>query len=111
MKLGQDILNKCFISETLEDLKGRLEAWKGALELKGSRLNVKKTKMVKRSENVGKITEESKFFCTVCRKDIDSISILCTFCRCYVHKRCICISGKLKADSLNFRHTLIITQT
>ena len=33
------------VSETLEDLKGRLEVWKGALGSKGSRVNIKKTKM------------------------------------------------------------------
>ena len=32
------------VSETLESLKGRLEAWKGALESKGLRANVNMTK-------------------------------------------------------------------
>ena len=34
------------VSETLRGLKVRLEAWKGALESKGLRVNVKKTKMI-----------------------------------------------------------------
>ena len=34
------------VSKTREALKGRLEAWKGALGSKGLRVNVKKTKMM-----------------------------------------------------------------
>ena len=34
------------VSEILEGLKGRLEAWKGVLKSEGLRLNVKKTKNV-----------------------------------------------------------------
>ena len=40
------------ICETLQSLKGKLEAWKGALESEGSRVSVKKTKMIINSENV-----------------------------------------------------------
>ena len=32
------------VSKTLEGLKGRLETWKGALESKGLRVNVKRQK-------------------------------------------------------------------
>ena len=35
--------NMELVSETHEGLKGRLEAWKGVLESKGLRVNVKKT--------------------------------------------------------------------
>lgn len=44
-------------SESFKGLKGRLEAWKGSLELNDDG-----------SENVGKISEEGNFPCTVCRK-------------------------------------------
>ena len=41
------------ICETLQSLKGKLEAWKGALEQsEGSRVSVKKAKMMISSENV-----------------------------------------------------------
>ena len=40
------------VSGTLEGQKGSLEIWKGALESKGLRVNVKKTKMTVTSENV-----------------------------------------------------------
>ena len=48
------------IRETLEDLEGRLEPWKGALESKGLRVNVKKTKILISSENAGKVKIECK---------------------------------------------------
>ena len=38
-------------------------------------------------ENGGKITVEGKFPGVVCRKGVGSNSILCQFCRCWVHKR------------------------
>ena len=34
-----------------------LEAWKGALEIKGLRVNVQKTKMMISSENAGKVAK------------------------------------------------------
>ena len=48
------------------------------------------------SENVGKVTIEGNFPCAVCRKGVGSNSIHCQFCRCWVHKRCHGVRGKLK---------------
>ena len=59
------------VSETFEGLKGRLEAWKGALELKGLKVNVRKTKM--------KVIIEGKFPYAVCRIGLGSNSILYQF--------------------------------
>ena len=64
------------VSETLQGLKWRLEAWKGALESKGQRVNVKKTKMVISSENVVKVTMEGMFSHVVLRKGVGSSFIL-----------------------------------
>ena len=85
-------------SETLEGLKGRLEAWIGTLNSQELRVNVKKTKMISR-ENAGKVTTEGKFPCAFCRKRVGSNSILCQFCSCLLHKRFSGIRGKLKEDS------------
>ena len=41
------------VSKKLGGLEGRLEGWKRTLESKGLRVNVKKTKMIISSENVG----------------------------------------------------------
>ena len=53
--------NLALVSETLEHLKGRLEAWKGPLNWKESRARVTKTKMIINGENAGKVTEEGFF--------------------------------------------------
>ena len=51
-----------FVTEILEGLKERLEAWKGALESKGSRVDVRKTRMMVDSENVGRLQWRGHFF-------------------------------------------------
>ena len=53
-----------------------LEVWKGVMESKGLRVNVKKTKMMSNSVNTGKVTMEGKFPCAVCRKSVGSNCIL-----------------------------------
>ena len=80
------------VREVLKNLKGRVEAWKGALESKGLTVNVKKTTMMISSENAGNATIAGKFPCAVCRKGVGINSILCQFCRHWVHERCSGIS-------------------
>ena len=53
----------------------------------------------KRGLVVKKVTIEGRFPCAVCRNGVESNSTLCQFCRCWVHKRCSGIRGKLKEDS------------
>ena len=62
--------------------KGKLEAWKGTLESKSLRVNVKKTKMILSSQKTRKFWKEGKFLCAVCRKDVGNDSIICKFCKC-----------------------------
>ena len=83
------------VSETSEDLKGRFEAWKGALESKGLRVNVKKAKMMI-SEYAGLVTVVGKGLCALYRKSVCSNSILREFCRCWMHTSCSGIRGQLK---------------
>ena len=51
------------------------------------------------SENAGKVTNEDKLFCAVCRKSLNINSTPCQFCRCWLLKRCSGIRVKLKDDS------------
>ena len=87
------------VAETLEDLKGRLEAWKGAFESKGLRVHFKKTKIMISSEKAEKVAIEVKFHCAVCREGVGINSILCPICRYWLHKRCGGTRGKLKEDN------------
>ena len=57
------------------------------------------------SENAGKVTTEGKLLSAVCRKGFGINSILCQFCRCWVHTRCSGIKDKLKEDSKLTRRT------
>lgn len=75
------------------------EACKRRLESKELRVNVKKRKMIISGENAGKVTGEAKLPCDVCRKCIGSTSILYNCCRCWLHKKCNGLIGKLKKDS------------
>ena len=95
------------ISETLEDLKGKMKAWKAALEIKEVRVNVKETKIMISSENARKVAIECKFPCAVCKKGSGSNSILSLFWSCWVHKRCSGITGNLKEDSKFKCHSLL----
>ena len=63
------------VSESLESLKRRLEAWRGVLELKELRVNVKKTKMMIRlffyegkayEHNEGEIHLKKKHISRIC---------------------------------------------
>ena len=65
-----------FVSETLESLKGRLEALKVALKLEGLIVHTKKTKMMIISENTGKVTKKARVFFVACREVRGSNSIL-----------------------------------
>ena len=49
------------VRETFQGLKGRLKAWKGAVEPKALTVNVKTAKMIISSENAEKVTMEDKF--------------------------------------------------
>ena len=49
------------VVETHEDLKGRLESLKGAMESKGLRAVIKKKNMLISCENAEKVTLEGKF--------------------------------------------------
>ena len=97
------------VTETLEDLKRRLEAWKGAFESKRLRVHFKKTKMMISSENAEKVAVEVKFHCAVCREGVGINSILCQISSCWLHKRCGGTRGKLKEDS-KFKYHIYANQ-
>ena len=81
------------------DLKGGLEAWKKELVSNWFGMNVLRTNMMISSEDAGKVTEKGKLPSVVYRKGVGSNSIFCQFCRCWVHKICSSIRGKLKENS------------
>ena len=69
---------------------------------------VNKTKMMITSK-IWKVTLEGKFPCAVFRKVLGSNSILCQFCRCWVHKRCSFIKAK-QNDNSKFKYQTCTNQ-
>lgn len=89
------------MAESLEELMEKLRKWKGAMEGKGLKVNMKKTKVML-GEVRGQIQNTGKYPCTVCRKGVGGNSIQCTVCKGWVHKRCSGIKGKLPANGKDF---------
>ncbi|KAK3868503.1 hypothetical protein Pcinc_026104 [Petrolisthes cinctipes] len=95
MLYAEDLALTC---ETMEGLLVKLKTLRKALESKGLRVNVTKTKVMISGCNVGKPPEKGKFPCSVCGKGVGSNSIFCGTCKHWVHKKCIGITGRLKDD-------------
>ena len=75
------------MSKDMEDLKERFWNWKDALESKGLKVNIRKTKvMVSRSE--GKRFKSKIHPCGVCGRRVMANSVLCTKCGNWVHGKC-----------------------
>ena len=72
------------------------------LEMKGLKVNVTKTKVMKCGTNSGEVARVGKWPCGVCRKGVARNSIKCKECELWVHKRCSKIHGSLAAKEGNF---------
>ena len=75
------------MSESLEDLRERLQRWRSALEDKGLKVNVEKTKMMV-SGTEGEIVLSKIDPCGICGKRVGSNAVCCTQCTKYIHGRC-----------------------
>ena len=53
--------NLSLVWESIEDLKGKLVDWKGSLERKRPKVDVKKTKIIISSEKGSKLRKKRKF--------------------------------------------------
>ena len=90
------------IAESPEELERRYTAWKKSIECKGLRVNLGKTKVMISGLNRGATLSEGKYPCGVCCKGVASNSIFCNNCKCWVHKRCSGVKGRLEAI-VNFK--------
>ena len=89
------------IAESMEELEGRLGAWKDKLERKGLRVNMNKTKVMISGKGLGTILDSGKFPCAVCRKGVGMGSICCTSCDTWVHGRKACSGINRVTESLS----------
>ena len=74
------------MSENLEDLRERFQRWRGALDSKGKKVNIRKTKtMVSGAE--GEIVRSKVDPCGICGKRVMSNAALCTVRKKWIHSR------------------------
>ena len=60
------------VAETEELLMEKLRKWKRGMELKGLRVNIGKTKVMRCQVRIGRAEESGKYPCGVCRQDFFS---------------------------------------
>ena len=60
------------MAESIEELREKLIKWKRAMEMKGMRVNVDKTKMMWEESDLAK-DYGVKYPCTVCYRELDEI--------------------------------------
>ena len=89
------------VAETEELLMEKLRKWKRGMELKGLRVNIGKTKVMRCQVRIGQAEESGKYPCGVCRQGVGDNSIKCVACHKWIHKRCCGISGRLDALCLH----------
>ena len=86
------------VSETMEGLLVKLRVWKDAMEAKGLRVNMSKTKIMYSGRNMNSLKDSGRWPCGVCRSGVGANSIFCEGCLHWVHKHCTHIQGKLRED-------------
>lgn len=84
------------LADSEEALSAKLKVWKEQMEVKGLRVNIAKTKVMKCGVGSGQVEKSGKYPCPVCRKGVGRNSIMCVKCESWVHKRCSGIVGALK---------------
>ena len=85
------------IAESLEECVRRLLTWKEAMEKKGLRVNVGRTKIMICCTGLDLMQSSGEFPCAVCRTGMGSNSIFCNGCKHWVHKKCSGLK-RLKKD-------------
>ena len=75
------------IADSLEKSRARLKAWKDAMEKKGCRVNMSKTKFMISGVDLDVLDKSGIYPCAVYRKNVGSNAIICTICKLCIHKR------------------------
>ena len=77
------------VAQSKEEFREKVLRWKECMELKGLKVNIGKTKVMRSVKSGGgEIVKTGRWPCAVCGKGVGANSIQCTdFCG-WVHKRC-----------------------
>ena len=90
------------MAKSEQELIVRMSSWQAALEGKGLKVNVGKSKVMVSSADAGETEKTGEYPCGVCYTGVGANSIRCTKCRSWVHRRCSGICGSLQAASKTF---------
>ena len=63
------------VAQSKEGLREKVLRWKECMELKGLKLNIEKTKVMRSGKSGGEIVDTGRRPCAVCRKGIGANSI------------------------------------
>lgn len=96
------------IAESEEELIEKIQCWKNGMEIKGLRVNVAKTKVLRCRKKCGQVEESGKFPCGVCKTGVGSNAVLCGMCGKWVHHKCSGIKGKLR-NNVGFKCATCVT--
>jgi len=75
-------------AESEHEVWKRFVEWRKDLELRGLKVNIKKTKMMVTGKSSTQKIKTGKWPCGCCGKGVGCNSILCTVCKNWCHKRC-----------------------
>ena len=75
-------------AETKEEVLEQFNRWKSAMESKGLKVNLSKTKILVSGKECESVVTSGEHPCSVCGRGVRANSVLCTECRKWVHKRC-----------------------
>ena len=76
------------VAQSKEELREKVLRWKECMELKGLKVNIEKTKVVRSGKSGGEMVKTVRWPCAVCGKGVGANSIQCSDCCGWVHKRC-----------------------
>ena len=73
------------VGDNWEEVESRYTRWKKALQEKGMKINVNKTKAFYTKRNFVRM-QMQKYPCSVCGKEVGRNSVQCTKCQHWMHK-------------------------
>ena len=88
-------------AHSMQELQKKFESWRVALESRGLRINVGKTKIMV-SDGLKKAYKSTIDPCSICGKRVGRNSIRCNTCRLWVHQKCSRVKGCLLKSEESF---------
>ena len=75
-------------AESREGVTEMFKEWSQAMELRGMKVNVSKTKLLVSGKKSNEPISSGQYPCAVCNRGVGANSILCIGCNKWCHQRC-----------------------